>query len=163
MAGRTRTRTYKPACFARFGSTRRFQSPVLHFGFYYLWSHSDMPLLISKYSHLYVTVSFWCMHCLNDQNNQRHTPYPILKMSINRASMIVGRDYWVIWGAMSCGQSYTKDWPPLLEIEKIKCSLPYLDNEHQWSIKNCWPCITVNHSVMWPLLFIYISLTVFVH
>jgi hypothetical protein len=43
------TRTCQPASFAGFGYTRRFQSPVLPFRFFYLWSQSDILLLCAKY------------------------------------------------------------------------------------------------------------------
>jgi len=47
MAGRTQTRTHKPAGFAVFGHTRQFQSAVQCFQGIYLWSHLDVPLQIS--------------------------------------------------------------------------------------------------------------------
>jgi len=44
----------------------------------------------------------------------------------------------------------------------VTCSLPDLENEHQRSVNDYWPCIMVNHSAMWSLLSIYIVLTGFV-
>ena len=79
----------------------------------HLWSHSHMLLLIVTYWHWYVRVCFWHIGRPNDQNQQRHAPYNILKMSVNRVSTIVGRVSGVIWGATGYTQSWTKYWPPL--------------------------------------------------
>jgi hypothetical protein len=42
----------------------------------------------------------------------------------------------------------------------MKCSLPHLENERQWSVNDGWPSIMVNYHTMWPLLSIYEVLTV---
>jgi hypothetical protein len=57
-----------------------------------------MLLLIVKLCHGYVTVYLGCIGCINDYNAWTNTHYRILKMSVNRALMIVGRVSWVIWG-----------------------------------------------------------------
>jgi len=44
----TQPRTCYAAGFAPFGWTRQVQSPALHFGLLYLWSHSDILLSIVK-------------------------------------------------------------------------------------------------------------------
>ena len=56
-----------------------------------------------------------------------------------------------------------KYWLPLYAKEKVKCSLPHQENECQRSVNDCWPSIFVNHSAMWPLLSVYMVLTVLVH
>jgi len=43
---------------------------------------------------------------------------------------------------------------------KMKCSLPDLENECQWSVNNCWPSNMINYNTMWPLLSIYVVLAV---
>jgi len=48
LVGQTQTRTREPMRFAGYGLTCRFQSPVLCFGVFYLLSHLDTLLLISK-------------------------------------------------------------------------------------------------------------------
>ena len=55
-----------------------------------------------------------------------------------------------------------KYWLPLEAKGKVKRSVPHDENERQWSVNDCWLCNMVNHSVMWPLLYIYIVLTVLV-
>jgi len=52
----------------------------------YLWSHSDMLLLIVKYWHLYVKVHFRRISCLDVQNKHTHVLNHILKMSVNKSS-----------------------------------------------------------------------------
>jgi len=52
----------------------------------YLWSHSDMLLLIVKYWHWYVMVHFRRISRLDVQNKHTHAPNHILKTSVNRAS-----------------------------------------------------------------------------
>lgn len=46
--GQTRTHICDPAGNTSFGKTCWFQSTVLVIGFFYLWSHSNMQLLIAK-------------------------------------------------------------------------------------------------------------------
>jgi len=41
----------------------------------------------------------------------------------------------------------------------VTCSRPHLENERQWNVNDCSPCIMVNHSVIWSVLPIYIVLT----
>jgi hypothetical protein len=55
-----------------------------------LCSHSDMLLLTVTYGHWYVTVHFRRISCLDVQNKHTQAPNDILKMSVNRASMIIG-------------------------------------------------------------------------
>jgi len=49
LVGQTPTRTGQPAGLAWADQTRRFQSPVLCFGFSYLCSHLDILLQIAQY------------------------------------------------------------------------------------------------------------------
>jgi hypothetical protein len=58
MAGQARMNTHQTMGSAKFGYTCRFQSPVLVIGFFYLWSHSDIPLLIAKFKLWYVVLVF---------------------------------------------------------------------------------------------------------
>jgi len=74
----------------------------------HLWSHSDMVLLIVKKCHGYVAVHLEWVGRLNNQNVQTDAPYHILKMSVNGASMIVGRVSWVIWGCEGSNIVITK-------------------------------------------------------
>jgi len=56
----------------------------------HLWLHSDMRLLIVKYSPWYVMVRFRRIIRLDVQNKNTQAPNYILKMSVNRASTIFG-------------------------------------------------------------------------
>jgi hypothetical protein len=49
LVGHTRTNTCQPPGFAWFGKTHQFQSPVPVFGNFYLWSLSNILLLMAKY------------------------------------------------------------------------------------------------------------------
>ena len=49
LASQSRTPTEQPPGLTRFHLTCRFQSPVLFFGVFYLWSQSDMLLLCAIY------------------------------------------------------------------------------------------------------------------
>ena len=56
----------------------------------HVWSHSDMRLLIVKYSPWYVMVRFGSICRLDVQNKNTQAPNYILKMSVNRGSTIFG-------------------------------------------------------------------------
>jgi hypothetical protein len=159
MAGQTRTWTSLPTRFTGIRWTRHFQSPVLCIGLQYILSHSGILLLITNYWLAYVAVLFWCIGCLDVQSKQRHKPYLILKMSITKVLNIVRHLSWVIWAVMDCIQSSMRDCLPLYEKVSAERSLSHCENQHQQSINNCWSCITSNHSLIWPLMFIYIVLT----
>jgi len=91
--------------------------------FYRVWIHPSVPISGSafrvshvrsplhmllefiQYRYWYFRVCFWPTGCLNDQNEERHVPYDVLKMSANGVSTIVGHVSWVIWGATGYTQS----------------------------------------------------------
>ena len=73
LVGETLTSTCKPAGFAGLGLTCRFQSLVLLFQFFYIWSHSDILLLTAKYWLWYVIVIFWCIGRLYNQKRETHS------------------------------------------------------------------------------------------
>jgi hypothetical protein len=56
--GPTQTNTSQTAGVAGLGKTCRFQSLDLFFGFFYLWLHLDILLLITKYYLLHTVVLF---------------------------------------------------------------------------------------------------------
>jgi hypothetical protein len=60
--------------------------------------------------------------------------------------MIVGCVSWVIWGEKGYILRYTKYWPPLLQEEKAKCSLPHRKNEREQSVNDFWSSIFGNMS-----------------
>jgi len=70
-----------------------------------------------------------------------HTPYLIMKMSVNGASMIFGHATWVFTPPLGCRQSYRNYRPPLSAIQIAIPSLPHLQNERQLSVNDCWSCI----------------------
>jgi len=105
LAGKTLSGTRQLASFAGFLQTRQHHSPGLHFVSRNLLLHSDILLSITKYSHWYRTVCVWYISCFNHHNEQRHIPYNILKIRVNRAPMIVGHISWVIHGGTGCTQS----------------------------------------------------------
>jgi hypothetical protein len=81
FVGESRTRTRQPARFAGFGKTCQFQSPVIVFGFFYLWSQSDILLLCAKYGLWYIIAFICFIGCLYNQNKERHASCYILKLS----------------------------------------------------------------------------------
>ena len=60
------------------------------FRVFYLWSHSDILLLIAKYWLRYIIDYVRCIDCLCTQKEERHPSSPNLKLRVNRASMILG-------------------------------------------------------------------------
>jgi hypothetical protein len=87
-------------------STRRIRRVGLHpwvpicgcaFHFSHLWSHSDMLLLIVKFSHWFITVHFRRISRRDVQNKNTHTHNHILKICVDKASTIFGLASSVIW------------------------------------------------------------------
>jgi hypothetical protein len=89
----------------------------------------------------------------------KNSPCPILKMSVNEVSIIVGCTSSFILGITDCKWSYTNYWLPVYVQQIVKHSLPYLEYVRQSRVNNCWPSVIVNHSAMWPLWSIYMILT----
>jgi len=56
----------------------------------HLWSHSDMLLSIVKYGPWYVTVHFRRISRLDVQHRHSQAPNHIMRISVNRVSMIFG-------------------------------------------------------------------------
>jgi len=79
----------------------------------HLWSHSDMRLVIVKYWSWYVMVHFRRISRLEVQNKNTQAPNYILKMSVNRASMIFGLAFSVIWVVRDHKHPYWRIWQPL--------------------------------------------------
>jgi hypothetical protein len=84
--------------------------PISSFSFQivYLWSHSDILLLITKYWHWYIVVLCCYIGHLYIQKQVRHTPCPILNMTVNSESKIFGLASWVTWVAIGCRHSYMR-------------------------------------------------------
>jgi hypothetical protein len=49
-----------------------------------------MLLTVLTYWHWYIPVYYWPIARLNEQNEQTHGPYRILKMSVKGGSTIIG-------------------------------------------------------------------------
>jgi len=96
LAVQTGPRTPRPVGMDGCGRTCQVQSPVLRFGFFYLWLHSVILLLIAKYWLWYCTFIFWCIDNLYIANRERDALCPILLTSVNRASTIDRLASWAI-------------------------------------------------------------------
>jgi len=72
---------------------------------------------------------------------EQHTPCRILKMSVNRASMIFSFASWVIYVLIGCRHPFIRYWQFLLAQTTVTCSLPYSENERQWSFNDFKLCI----------------------
>ena len=129
LASPTCTHTYQAENVGRVGQFCRFQSLVLVFGFSYLWLHLDLLLLIPKHWLWYVIVFFWCIGCPYCPRTNRHTICPILNITCNTLSTIVGPALWVVWVAIGCWHSLIGYRLPLLATQKATCFLPYSENE----------------------------------
>ena len=75
------------------------------FQLFYLSSHSEIILLITKYCLWYVIVLSWCICRLYNQKQERDTPCAILKSRVNGTSTIFGLASGVIWVAIGCRHS----------------------------------------------------------
>ena len=61
-----------------------------------------------------------------------------------------------------CQYLFWMHMPPSRSKQTEIHSLPQLENEWQWSVNDCWPCIMAKHSTKWLILFTYIILTVLI-
>jgi hypothetical protein len=86
---------------------------------------------------------------------QRHVPWSILRMSINRASTICSVSSWPIYVPIGCRHPSIKYWHPLLAKTTAKCSLLYPENECHWSVNSFSCCIFVNQVIV--LIFTFIT------
>jgi len=103
-------------------------------------------------------VAVWHNRCIGSfdwQKRQQYGHRPILRMSVNRASMIFSFASWVIYVPIGCIHPFIKYWQPLLAKATAKCSLPHPEIEYQRSI-NSFSCGIFGSQVI-ALLFAFIT------
>jgi len=62
------------------------------------------------------------------EQRQRHAPYRILRVSVNRVSTIFSFPFWLIYVPIGCRHPFIKYWKPLLAKTPVKWSLPHPEN-----------------------------------
>jgi len=91
------------------------------FKFFVIWLHSDILPIMANYWHWYLVVSFGSIGHLYNQIQDRHTTCPILKMRVNRLSMIFVPAAWEINVAIGCRQYQMRVRPPLQTTVNATC------------------------------------------
>ena len=82
--------------------------------------------------------------CLSNSKDYRHAPCPILKMSVNGVSTIIGVGSWVIQ-VLQCGNNSQMElWQPFQLKQRTRHTLHHQETECQWSVNNIWSCILGN-------------------
>jgi len=79
--------------------------------------------------------------CLYRQKLLWQAPYPMLKMSVNGASTILGVASWVIRWMVGCSQLGRNYWMPSYAKEITIPSLLHLTNGHQCRVNDLWSWI----------------------
>jgi len=93
------------------------------------------------------------------QKQQWHAPCGILKMRVNRASMIFGLASWVSYVRIGCRHPFMRYWQPLLAKLTGTWFLRHPENERQRSV-NIWSTwIIRNHGIAQSFACITVSLT----
>jgi len=111
---------------------------------------------------LVANIHLWDIGSLDCEKQQGHAPWSILRMSVDGMSTIFAFASWVNHVLIGCRHQFFRHWQRLLAETTATCSLPHPGNERQQSVNDCWPSIMVHHSAMWPLLSIYMDITVLV-
>ena len=96
------------------------------------------------------------------QKRQQHGHCPILRMSVNAASMIFHFPSWIIYVPIGCRHPFIWYWQPSLRKNTGACSLKHCKNEHQRSVNDLWFCKSENCRVIWSLLCITNVLAAFI-
>jgi len=68
-------------------------------------------------------------------------------MNTNRGSTISGFVSCVIYDLIGCSHPLMRYRQPLEAKTTATCSLPHPENERQWSINNCWSCLSGNQGI----------------
>jgi len=113
LADHTRTHTCQPAGIAGFDFIQPFKSSVLVVRLFYLWSHSDIVLLIANYWIWYIIVFFDDLAAFIFKKKERYALCPILIMRVNGESTTFGLASSLIWMAIGWWHSYMWYRPPL--------------------------------------------------
>jgi hypothetical protein len=93
---------------------------------------------------------------------ERHTLYPILNLSINRESMIIGVASWVITRLIGRRQSDRHYLPPLKGKERAIHSMPHFEDGYHWRINDLWSCLFSNMSDAWSQWSIHKELAAYI-
>jgi len=93
------------------------------------------------------------------QNQQRHAPCSILKMSVNGASTISSFASWVSYVPIGCRHPFMRYWQPFLAQTTATCSLWHPENERQRSVNSFRTCIFRNQGIVQIFACITVLLT----
>jgi hypothetical protein len=77
---------------------------------------------------------------LHWQTKQRHAPCGILKMNVNRASIILSFASWIIYVPIVCRHPFMRYWHPLLAKTIGKYSLPHPENDRPQNVTSFSGC-----------------------
>jgi len=83
------------------------------------------------------------------QRWQRHGHCPILRNTVNRASMIFNFSSWVIYILIGCSHPLMRYWQCLGGMTTATRSLPHLECEHQRSVDIFGCSILGNEGIVW--------------
>jgi hypothetical protein len=97
------------------------------------------------------------------QKQQQHAPCGILKMSVNRVSMIFNFASEVSYVPIGVRHPFMTYWQPLLAKTTATCSLRHPANERQRSVNSFRTCKLHNQGIARNFACITILLTTFLH
>jgi len=126
------------APFSKCGSTERQRYLAMHPG-------------LSEWQCLAI-IHILCTGCLFSQNSAGYLRYPIMTISVNRASTIFDLGRQVIKMSFSSSQVEYRYCQPLLAKEEGARSLPHSENERQQSVNDFLSCKSGNWKLICSLL-----------
>ena len=96
------------------------------------------------------------------QSRMLHGDYPILRMSVNGAPMMLGFPSWGIYFPTGRWHPLMRHCQPFGAKRAATRSLPHAETERQWSVHHVWSCKSGNSKVTWESLYIMNELEAFI-
>jgi len=105
------------------------------------WASTERQLFVvmevrSLDSDLVAVMHNRCIGCFCGRKRQQQGHRPILRISVNGASMIFSFASWVLYVPIGCRHPFMRYWQPLTRKTTMTCSLPHPENERQQSVNS---------------------------